>query len=142
MQTTLILNLVLASFLCGLIWTIQLVHYPGFMKVGKQGFIDYQAFHMRSITVIVGPMMVLELMAATWLAVQGGFNPINWGIISSLVIVVALWAITFFGASPVHYNLYNNGYDPELIRKLVNINWSRTILWTIRTILLGWMVIK
>ena len=97
---------------------------------------------MRSITVIVGPMMVLELMAATWLAVQGGFNPINWGIISSLVIVVALWAITFFGASPVHYNLYNNGYDPELIRKLVNINWSRTILWTIRTILLGWMVIK
>lgn len=142
MQTALIINLVLASFLCGLIWTIQLVHYPGFLKVGQQGFTDYQAFHMRSITVIVGPVMVLELLAATWLVVQEGVNPVHWGIISSLIIVIALWAITFFVATPLHYNLYNNGYNPVLIRKLVNMNWPRTILWTLRVILLSWLLIR
>ena len=35
--------------LVGLIWTIQVVHYPLFSRVGAPEFIEYQHAHMRAI---------------------------------------------------------------------------------------------
>ncbi len=56
-----LLNLTLSAMLTGLIWTIQIVHYPGFLGVGVEKFIAYQHNHMRTISYVVIPLMVAEL---------------------------------------------------------------------------------
>ena len=42
-------------FLVGLIWIIQVVHYPLFARVGEDGFVAYEAAHTRLISLVVGP---------------------------------------------------------------------------------------
>jgi len=45
-----ILNLFSTLYLTGLIWTIQIVHYPLFSLVGKNEFIDYHSAHSARIS--------------------------------------------------------------------------------------------
>ena len=47
--------------LVGLIWTIQLVHYPLFDGVGAEGFAAYERRHAAAITWLVAPLMLGEL---------------------------------------------------------------------------------
>ena len=54
-------HLTLSSIMVGLIWTIQLVHYPTFHFIDKNLYSSFQKFHMNSISLIVVPVMVLEL---------------------------------------------------------------------------------
>ena len=59
----LLIALLLASaFNTGLIWIVQLVHYPGFLRISPETYTSYQQFHMRAISFIVAPSMVLELV--------------------------------------------------------------------------------
>ena len=51
----------------GLIWCVQLVHYPLFRAVGEPGYAAYQDAHMRLTTLVVGPLMLLEAATALWL---------------------------------------------------------------------------
>ena len=51
-------------FLTGLIWTIQVVHYPLMAKVGASNFTEYERLHANWITPLVGPAMLAELAAA------------------------------------------------------------------------------
>jgi|EP01047_Picozoa_sp_COSAG01_P015167 hypothetical protein len=57
--------------LVGLIWTIQLVHYPLFAAVGRKNFAKYEQQHTRRITVLVMPLMLAELGTAAILAAAG-----------------------------------------------------------------------
>ena len=54
-------------FLVGLIWIIQVVHYPLFARVGEDGFVAYEAAHTRLISLVVGPAMLVEGVATLWL---------------------------------------------------------------------------
>lgn len=47
--THFLINGATSIFLCGLIWVIQLVHYPSFHFVEDSRFIDFQAFHTQRI---------------------------------------------------------------------------------------------
>ena len=60
------INLLIAHFavswaLFGLIWTVQLVHYPAFRYIQEGQFTAFQHFHMQGITLIVLPLMLAEL---------------------------------------------------------------------------------
>jgi hypothetical protein len=46
-MTLTVANLIVASALAGLIWTIQLVHYPLFALVGTQDRASYGEEHRR-----------------------------------------------------------------------------------------------
>ena len=60
----LLLNFLLAAYLTGVIWTVQLVHYPGFAQANRETFILFHREHSRRISwVVMGPM-VLELLLA------------------------------------------------------------------------------
>ena len=45
LKLLLLLNFGFAAFLTGLIWTIQLVHYPSFGLVGKAEFVQFHQAH-------------------------------------------------------------------------------------------------
>lgn len=57
--------------LIGLIWTIQLVHYPLFAQVGRHTFKAYHHRHTTQITWVVAPLMLMELITAAWLVMTG-----------------------------------------------------------------------
>lgn len=52
----------------GVIWFVQVVHYPLFAAVGRKGFAAFEASHRRLTTWVVAPLMLVELVCAAWLA--------------------------------------------------------------------------
>ena len=61
-----ILGLQLFSTLAmvGLIWFVQVVHYPLFAKVGSAGFTEYEQLHQQRTTLVVAPLMLTEAATA------------------------------------------------------------------------------
>lgn len=120
------IHLAVSWALVGLIWTIQLVHYPSFRYVPD--FLDFHPHHTSSITIVVGPLMLAEIILAGWLALQAAWA---WPQLAPFLIVIAIWGLTVFWAIPLHEKLGVERSD-EVIEQLITANWPRTILWTIK----------
>jgi len=133
-------NFVLCLLLTGLIWTIQIVHYPLFLDVGKQAFSNYEIKHQQKITFLVVPLMVAELVFSfVWLILfyKDAFTLT----ILQFMLVMGIWLCTFLIQVPLHHNL-KKGYNSSVIKKLVKTNWIRTVLWTMRCVLLIFVLIN
>ena len=115
----------------GVIWVIQLLHYPSFHFINEKKYIEFQHFHMQRISFIVIPVMLIELASALLLSY---FFRSSLTIIL-LAILLGIWGITFIFFTNMHQKL-TNGYDPSIVDRLVQINWSRTALWSLRLIIL------
>ena len=114
--------------LVGLIWTVQLVHYPLFAQVGAEAFRSYHARHTRQITWIVAPLMATELFTAALLVVRGAREP--W-LLASFASLAFNWLATWRVQIPLHDRLAA-GFDVEAHQRLVASNWWRTAAWSIR----------
>lgn len=125
-------NLLLAGFLTGVIWYVQVVHYPQFADVGEAAFRAYHARHSDLTSIVVAGPMVAE-MGLAWLFVAlrpAAFPaPLAW---AAAILVVVVWGATFFVAVPLHNQLGAGGYDRAVIERLVATNWLRTAAWTAR----------
>jgi len=120
--------------LVGLIWTMQVVHYPLFAKVGRTDYPAWQRSHMRRITVLVGPLMIAE--AATAIGTLAALVHVRNGALipwagSGLCLLAAIWLATAFVQAPLHKRLAC-GFDSSVHRRLVRTNWLRTLMWTAR----------
>jgi hypothetical protein len=127
-------ELVVAAMLTGLIWTIQVVHYPLFAQVGREHFAAYEAAHTQTITLLVGPLMLAEValgLAALFLAP-------SWLRAFAFGLVVVIWLSTAFLQVPLHTRL-SSGFDADAQRALVATNWLRTASWSLRTGMLAWL---
>ncbi len=114
--------------LVGLIWTIQLVHYPLFAQVGRDTFKAYHHRHTTQITWVVAPLMLTELITAAWLVMTGSRDA--WLLVSLLPLVVN-WLSTWRVQIPLHDKLAA-GFDAHAHDRLVATNWWRTVAWTAR----------
>ncbi|MFK7790707.1 MAG: hypothetical protein AB8C95_14595 [Phycisphaeraceae bacterium] len=119
-------------YMAGLIWFVQLVHYPLMAKVGEQHYTTYQQLHERKTTWAVAPAMFIELGCAIYLVIQTpqGIGP--WIAWLGLAFAIALWLSTAFIQVPCHKQL-SQGFNVTAHRKLVNTNWLRTALWSARS---------
>lgn len=140
----LLVNLISTWFMVGLIWVIQLVHYPLFSLVGADQFPEYQRRHANRISPIVGIPMLVELVTAILLCVMAP-NPIErWTMIAGLILVGVIWISTAFVQVPCHAIL-GRGFDLKAQSLLVVSNWIRTIAWTARGLLMAyssWLVMQ
>ena len=130
-----LLNLVLAFIAVGLIWTIQLVHYPSMRFIPKERFVEYHNFHSIRISFLAVPLMVAELGTSLILFYQNYNNAIQTIFLINLVIVALIWLSTFLIQVPLH-NALSKEKQSEKLSKLICTNWIRTILWTARSILM------
>ena len=130
-----LLNLVLAFIAVGLIWTIQLVHYPSMRFIPKERFVEYHNFHSVRISFLAIPLMVTELGTSLILFYQNYNNAIQTIFLINLVIVALIWLSTFLIQVPLH-NALSKEKQSEKLSKLICTNWIRTILWTARSILM------
>ena len=128
-----------SCFLTGLIWTIQVVHYPLMAKVGPEGFAEYERLHSMRITPLVGPAMIAELALALLLLAQRPAAIAPWMAWTGAALVLVIWLTTFLVSVPCHAIL-SQGFDAAAHARLVDTNWIRTFAWTARAALAGWMV--
>ena len=126
-------------FMVGLIWFVQIVHYPLFDQVGREAFVSYERHHQRLTTWVVAPPMLLELLTAI-LLVAWDFSflgaAVRW---AALALLVLIWLTTIFVQMPQHTTLAKS-WDEKVQRKLVAGNWVRTIAWSLRGALVLWML--
>ena len=122
-----------SSIMVGVIWVIQLVHYPSFNYVEKQRYSNFQSFHMMRISYVVIPVMLAELLTLVLLIYT--MDEIEIALVLSGTILLMIWFITAIFFSDAHQKL-TLGYDKSVVRDLIKMNWSRTLLWTFRLILL------
>jgi len=108
--------------LLGLIWTIQVVHYPLLKNVGQREFIAYHDRHMALITWIVGPLMLAEIGSAGLLFFYGERSAL---FLFSLAVLALVWVSTAATQIPLHQKL-TQGHSPDTIDRLVQTNWWRT----------------
>jgi hypothetical protein len=123
--------------LCGLIWFVQVVHYPLLAHVGRDVFVQYEARHIRLTTAVVAPFMLAEAATAAWLL----FTPIPraWSGAGILLLLV-VWISTASFQVPCHRRL-EQGQDLGVIRRLVATNWIRTVAWTARSGIALWLLL-
>ena len=112
----------------GVIWIVQLVHYPMFAFLDQREFSRSHAFHSSAISFVVLPAMVVELVLAG-LILMGKPNAAS---ITGFALVLLIWAATFLIMIPIHNKLGAGGYQLDLIHSLVRWNWVRTVAWSVR----------
>jgi hypothetical protein len=122
-------------YMTGVIWLVQIVHYPLFALVGRDGFALYEARHTSWITWVVAPAMVVELATALALlaARPTGVPPAALWLGVGLLAVI--WLSTLVLQVPAH-TVLAEGFDAVAHRRLVATNWIRTLAWTARSALL------
>jgi hypothetical protein len=135
MIEVLLLSQVAATLvMVGVIWFVQIVHYPLMARVPASEFTAFEREHQNRTTVVVAPTMLVEAFsAAVLLAVPlPGTDPIFPAVGISLLAVI--WLSTVLVQVPLHARL-EKGFDTKTHRLLVLSNWLRTIAWTGRGIL-------
>jgi hypothetical protein len=131
-----VVHLAATLVMTGLIWFVQVVHYPLFAGVGPDGFRAYAAEHGRRTTWVVAAPMLAELGTGVLLAwrrppwVPAGTA---W---AGLALLTVVWASTALLQVPRHNEL-GHGWNAGAHRRLVASNWLRTAAWTARAALLG-----
>jgi len=126
-------------YLAGLVWFVQIVHYPLMARVGDDDFPRYERAHSERTSLVVAPPMLIELACAIWLAAAPPPGVGRPGALAGLALVAVLWASTFFIQVPCHRRL-ERGFDAAAHRRLVQTNWVRTAAWSLRAVLAVGMV--
>lgn len=124
-----------ACFMAGLIWFVQIVHYPLMRLVPPGEFSAYERAHQSRVTRIVAPVMLIESLATAMILMppEGGVtgDPMRW---AAAVLLVVNHAATFGILVPLHARLAR-GHDDALVACLVRMNWIRTFAWTARAVI-------
>ena len=135
----LLVNAFATIFMTGLIWFVQVVHYPLFARVGSTEFPAYSRAHQTLTTLVVGPPMLVEALTAALLVVvrpTGVSAALSW---VGLALVAVIWLSTAALQVPSHAKLVQ-GFDPAIGSFLVQTNWIRTVAWTARGVLVLAMI--
>lgn len=137
---TLVLNLASTAFMTGVIWYVQLVHYPLMAGWPHDDFGSWEEQHRRRTGLIVVPAMLLEAGTAAALLWWPPAGVPGWLVWLAIVVLAGIHASTFLVQVPLHERL-SAGWDAGAHARLVATNWARTILWTLRAILVAAMAV-
>ena len=144
-RSLLVTQILATAMMTGIIWFVQIVHYPLFLKVPLEGFVSYEQSHTVRTGLVVAPLMLLEMGTAIGLVglslfsgekTTVGLSPLHLGALGCLLLI---WASTFLIQVPLH-QLLEQRADPKAMELLVSTNWIRTILWSIRLGLLALLI--
>lgn len=135
MQTDWILAAHLASafIMTGIIWFVQIVHYPMLAQLPRENFPALEREHCDRTGFIVAPPMLMEAFTLAWLVFDGIDSPL---FLFTAALLGVIWISTFTIQVPCHRTLLR-GWNESTHRRLVFTNWIRTIAWTLRSLILA-----
>lgn len=124
----------------GLIWFIQLVHYPSYRDMAEKGFTGFQARSTARTSFIVGPLIFTELGTAALLLWKPPAGLDIAGLWLGAALIAVNLASTVFVQVPLHVRLKAT-HDAALVERLIRTNWVRTIAWSVRAVLVAtWLL--
>ncbi|MFW2381033.1 MAG: hypothetical protein ACN4GZ_04680 [Acidimicrobiales bacterium] len=138
-MTTLVVGTAATWAMVGLIWMVQIVHYPMLATYSRAAPAVAVADHQRRISWVVGPLMAAEgVTALILLAIRPDSMP-AWSAWMAAVLLAAALISTVLVQVPLHARLAER-HDSGDARRLIASNWVRTIAWTARGLLLAWVL--
>ena len=135
-----LLNLVSTSVMVGVIWFVQIVHYPLLSVVPVESASGVAVDHQRRTGWVVMAPMTIEgfstLALLRWVP-----DGVAWWVpwLNGVFLAVAL-GCTVFLSVPRHARMAARP-DAHVGRELVVTNWPRTIAWTSRGLVLALMLL-
>ena len=138
MNTIDVLHIAVSWGLLVLIWLVQLILYPAFLRIPERQFTAYHRWYAMRITLIVLPLMIGEiilLMGWWWMGTDRSA-----AYLATLAVIV-VWLSTFRLQVPIHRRL-QHGKDDTLIHRLVWTNWIRTAAWTLKAAVVTLVAIR
>jgi hypothetical protein len=130
MRAVLLAQAAATLFMTGVIWFVQVVHYPLMARVDRSGFQAYETDHARLTAYVVVIPMIVELLLSFYLAIRFP-NALS---LTGASLVGVIWCSTFLLQVPQH-DILREGFQPSAHARLVNTNWIRTIAWSLRALL-------
>jgi len=124
-------------FMVGVIWLVQIVHYPLYHHIHAQSFPDYEVQHVNKITLVVAPVMFIEATTALILMVRAPAGFPLWARLLGLVLVIVIWGATLALNVPQH-NQLSYQFDRAVLDQMIRANWIRTLAWSARGALVLW----
>ena len=79
------------------------------------------------------------MLGALWLAFELPTGLPKWMPVAGAAMVLGIWASTALLSVPAHNGLLQ-GFDADMHRSLCRTNLVRTVLWTLRCVLVGGMI--
>lgn len=122
-----LLHLIIDFGFAVLIWAVQLVIYPSFKFYTPENLVKWHRIYTQKITIIVLPLMFSQLA----IAVIHLWNTINLFTVASIVIITALWLLTFLIFVPLHQLIDKALHNDRTVTELVQKNRIRTFLWSL-----------
>jgi hypothetical protein len=118
----------------GIIWFVQVVHYPLLTRVPAEAVPAYQTGNIWATASLVAVPMWIEGVTAVlllWRRPPGlPVNPLRVGLALLAVIWLATWQLEL----PRHEAL-RAAFDAATLRSLIDTNWIRTVAWSARSVL-------
>jgi hypothetical protein len=141
MFVVLVVSAVATWAMVGLIWLIQIVHYPMLAQYSQALPVEASMDHAHRITPLVGPLMAIEGVTALALmaAPPSGASWILMWVAGALLGIALLSTLIF---SVPQHRAQAQGYDEDAAQRLVRTNWYRTIAWTARGLVLAAAVVQ
>jgi hypothetical protein len=129
----------LTLYMTGIIWLVQMIHYPSFKLVGNDNFSNYHQNHLRQTSIVIAIPMVLEILTATYLFIFVDMFRNNVLFLFTLALLFLIWIVTFLVSVPKH-NTLSKGFNDQVTSALIKTNWIRTIGWSLRALLLFFLL--
>ena len=133
-QLLLLIHAAATWFMVGLIWFVQVVHYPLLARLPATERGTLANLHANLTSLVVAPMMLVEIASAALIAVIATHHGIRLSLAwAGIALIIALWLSTFLVQVPLHAKL-QSGSDTAGA-SLVMTNWVRTFAWSARGII-------
>ena len=130
----LLLNAAAVLGMAGVIWFVQLVHYPLFAEVGVRQWAAYHREHSRRTTWVVALPMTADLVSSLALLVLPPAGVSGALLAAGAVAAVVTWVATGALAVPAHRRLAS-GWNAGVGRRLTLTNWVRTFAWSAHAVI-------
>jgi len=132
-----LLQLLVTWILAGMMWFVQVVHYPLYKKI-KEGFVEYERSHIKRAALLIGPLMLIEVITAIILIGMTPGGTLTQLATANLVLLFLIWISTFLFQIAQHQKL-SVQFSKKNLQGLINANWIRTVLWTIKGCIMAMM---
>lgn len=138
------LGLASAWAMAGVIWVIQVVHYPAFDAIERgpddSAWVAYGERHRASISFVVGPFMAIEGATGIWIVISPPGDVSRVLPLVALALMGVAYGVTAFVSVPHHERLARC-FDADALLSLIRTNWWRTAAWTLRGVVLGVLMV-
>jgi hypothetical protein len=137
----LLANAIATCVMVGVIWFVQVVHYPLLSQFGAAQSTQVAREHQRRTGWVVGiPIAVEGVSTLVLLADRPAGVAIYLPWVGAILLAVALGSTVLLSV-PLHSRMVA-AHDDTVARKLVRTNWPRTIAWSARAIVCVAMIVQ